>query len=100
MEAETEGKLAFLDLLIGKTGGQLTSSIFRKPTFSGLGTSFFSYCHINFKLNSIKTLLHRAYTLSSNYQYFHDEVIFLRKYFYNNGYSTQYNYSIKLLTSS
>ena len=80
MESENNSKLPFLDLLIEKHAGGLSLSVFRKPTFSGLGTSFFSFCFFNFKINSIKTLLHRAFSLSSSYLIFHEEVKFLRDY--------------------
>ena len=41
MDVENGGKLAFLDLTIEKCRSKLMFSVFRKPTFSGLGTSFF-----------------------------------------------------------
>ena len=87
IEHEEEGKLPFLDLILSRFEDKLLISIFRKPTFSGLGTSFFSYCSYKFKINSIKTLLHRAYQLTSNFNLFHEEIVFLRSYFINNGYT-------------
>ena len=48
-------------------------------------TSCFSFCFHNFKLNSIKTLVHRAYNISSNYFLFHLELDF-EAIFFNNGY--------------
>ena len=47
---------------------------------------FYSFCFHNFKLNSIKTLVHRAYNISSNYFLFHLELEFLKQYFFNNSY--------------
>ena len=88
MESESNSQIPFLDLNIRKENGKISVSLYRKPTFSGLGTSFFSFCHYNFKLNSIRTLLHRAYTLSSCYTNFHKEVVLLKTYFYNNGFTT------------
>ena len=39
------------------------------------------------KINSIKTLIHKAYYLSSNYQYFATEIDYLKNFFFtNNGY--------------
>ena len=89
MDGEKNSKLSFLDLTIEKHKGSLLFSIFRKPTFSGLGTSFFSYCNFNFKINAIRTLLHRAYALSSTFAYVHKEIMFLRKFFTDNGFSSQ-----------
>ena len=59
---------------------------FRKKTFTGLGLNFFSHCSLNFKLNSCKTLIFRAFSITSNWCKFHDEVESLKKYFTNNCY--------------
>ena len=48
--------------------------------------NFHSYSFSNFKLNNIKTLLHRAYSLCSSWDEFHEEVTFLSQYFKENGY--------------
>jgi hypothetical protein len=60
--------------------------VYRKTTFSGLGSSFFSFCSYQFKINGIKTLLSRAYNVCSNYQLLHNEFDFLRSFFTSNGY--------------
>ena len=52
-----------------------------KATFSGLCTSFFSFCDIKFKLNSIKTIIHRSLHLSSSCIIFHEEINHLRTIF-------------------
>ena len=70
MEKEHNNGLPFLDLLTQYRGSKLHSFIYRKPTFTGLALNFFSYWSMKHKINSIKTLIHRAYYLSSNYQYF------------------------------
>lgn len=86
MEKEENNSLSFLDVTVTRSGNNLISSIFRKPTFTGLGTSYFSYTPFLYKLNAIKTLLYRAYHLSSNYQLFHNELMFLKNFFISNGY--------------
>lgn len=90
MENECNGQLSFLDVLIRKFNGVLSSSIYRKATFSGLGTSFFSYCDFRYKINAVKTLLHRAYSISSTYQLLHKELVFLKDYFMCNGYHSSF----------
>ena len=42
-----------------------------------------------FKMNCIKTLLHRAYTISSNFNFLHDEICHLKMYFLNKKYPMQ-----------
>ena len=53
-------KLPLLDCSVCKVGNRFECSVFRKPTFSGLGMSFFSYCTFRFKLNCVWTLMSRA----------------------------------------
>ena len=84
IETESDNKLPFLDILINKS--DKTFSIYRKPTFSGLGTSFFSHCPRLFKLNAINTLVYRAYKICSNYTLFNNEIHFLSDFFHDNGY--------------
>ena len=84
MEKEVNSKLPFLDLIISRGDSGFCTGVYRKNTFTGLGMNFYSSCFFNFKLNSILTLLHRAYTHSSNWLSFHDEISFLTEYFNNN----------------
>jgi hypothetical protein len=94
MEPEADRQLAFLDVLVKKcdvgldnlTTQHFTTSVYRKPTNSGQGTSFFSFSPLTYKINAIKTLLHRSYKLSSNYISLSDEITCLKNYFCSNGY--------------
>ena len=84
IERENENKIPFLDVLIDKANKAY--SIYRKPTFTGLGTSFFSHCHSKFKINAMKTMIHRAYNICSNYLLLHNEFQFLHSFFFENGF--------------
>ena len=84
IEHEENNKLPFLDVLISRVNNGFSTSVFRKSTFTGLGSNFYSSCFYNFKLNSIFTLLHRCYSVSSNWINFHEEIQFLNQYFLNN----------------
>ena len=86
IEHEQNNQLPFLNILINRTNRGFNTNVFRKKTFTGQGTNFYSSCPLNFKLNSISTLIHRAYTLCSNWENFHNELLFLTKYFKNNSY--------------
>ena len=86
MECETNNKLAFLDALVCRNTTGFDVSVHRKSTFSGLGISFFSYCAHKFKVNSIKSLLSRAYGICSNWHNLHNEFQFLRSFFFDNGF--------------
>ena len=86
MESENDGKLPFLDVLISRTSSGFATSVYRKPTFSGLGLNFHSFCPRNFKLNACRTLIYRAYHLCSSWHSFHEEIKFLSLFFKNNCY--------------
>ena len=84
VEHETEGKIPFLDVMLTRQDNTISTSIYRKPTFTGLGMSYLSFIPIQFKINAIKTLLYRCYHLCSDWYSIHTEIDFLTKYFQNN----------------
>lgn len=83
-ESELNRQISFLDLTVQRHHSSLDLSIYRKPTFTGLGINFLSNCSLKFKINAIKTLLHRAFHLTSSWQLFHKEILFLQSFFSNN----------------
>ena len=85
-ERETNGHLPFLDCNITRYNNRFIKSVYRKETFTGLGLNYFSHCPNIFKINSIKTLLVRAWKITSNFTSLNKEFTFLKKYFCNNGY--------------
>ena len=85
-EIEVDNALPFLDINIKKKNNKFETSIYRKPTFTGLGSSFFSSDPYIYKINAIKTLIYRAFHISSSYINFNNEIEFLKTFFQNNGY--------------
>ena len=71
LEHEANRQLTFLDCNETRTDNHFTTYVSRKPTFIGLGASFFSFCSFRFELNSVVTLLNRAYDVSSKYHLMH-----------------------------
>lgn len=99
-EIEHNNKLPFLDTIVNRKSGKFETTVYRNPTFSGLGLSNYSYCSSLFKLNAIKTLLFRAYGICSNYVLLHSEFQFITKYFRNNGFCSNFiNKQIKMFLS-
>ena len=94
IEQELGGRIPFLDMMIAKKDGKLDFSVYRKPTFTGLGVNFLSECYTKYKINSIKTLVYRAYNLSSSFLNFHLEIEVLRNYFKENGFNANIFYRI------
>ena len=80
-EEEDHGRLPFLDCMVSRTCDRFTTSVYRKPTFSGLGLSFFSFSPIIYKINSIKTLIFRANNISSTFTSLNKEISKLVAYF-------------------
>ena len=86
MDMEANNHLSFLDISVSRENNEFVTGVFRKSMFTGLGLNFFSYCPFVFKLNSCKTLLHRAHNICSNWSKFHQEIVFLTSYFKRNCY--------------
>ena len=84
IDHESNNRLPFLDVLVDNSKQDLSFSVYRKKTFTGLSINFFSFCPLNFKINAFKTLLHRSYNICSNYHILHNEIENLQKLFTNN----------------
>ena len=82
-EVEMENRLAFLDVKITREETFCTS-LYRKPTFSGLYMNFKSFMPDSYKKGLIYTLLHRAFVLCCSWDKFHTEVCFLKEIFRKN----------------
>ena len=82
-EIEKNNSLAFLDVLVTREGTFCTS-LYRKPTFSGLYSNFESFMPDSYKKGLIFTLLHRAFVLCCSWNKFHMEVEFLKDIFRKN----------------
>ena len=85
-EVETNGTLPFLDVTVRRAGSSIQTSVYRKPTFTGLGLSFFSFIPFSIKKAVIQSFIYRAYRISSSYKLFDKELNFLKIFFKNNGY--------------
>ena len=85
-EMEADGKLAFLDVLVTRIEGVFSTSLYRKPTCSGLYSHYKSFMPDTYKKGLVYTLLHRAFVLCSSWAKFHEEVVFLKEIFMRNSY--------------
>lgn len=86
LEVENNNTLPFLDVLVTRKQNKFETSIYRKPTFSGLGLNYFSSCPKKFKLNACRTLIYRAFHICSSWISFHEEIQFLQRFFTDNCY--------------
>ena len=85
-EIEENNSISFLDIKINRDNNRFLTSVYRKPTFSGVFTNFDSYIPLSYKSGLISSLLYRAFKLCSNFEVFHQQIIFLRYKFKRNGY--------------
>ena len=85
-EIECEGKLPFLDNLIDRKEGKFITSVYRKPTFTGVYTHYQSFLPSVYKIGLLSTLLFRYFSICSSDALFHLEVIEFKKIFLKNGY--------------
>ena len=58
-ETENENSISFLDIKITRDNNKFMTSVYRKPTFSGVFTNFESFIPKSYKYNLLFTLLHR-----------------------------------------
>ena len=89
-EIEVDKKLPFLDMLIDRSSGMILTSIYRKPTFTGVYTHFHSFVHSMYKFGLMSTLLFRYFSICSNFQLFHLEIVKFKKIFLKNGYPSNF----------
>lgn len=85
-ELEEQRSLPFLGIKVFRTESAFDTSIYRKPTDTGLYTNFDSFSPNNYKIGLVKILLHRAYSLCSTYASFHTELLQIKSILQGNGY--------------
>ena len=63
VEQENVGSLSFLDVKICCKNGKFVTSVYRKPTFSGVFTNYESFIPTYQKRGLLHTLLHRSFSI-------------------------------------
>ena len=95
LEEEQDNKLSFLDVLLTRTtDGSIVTSIYRKPTFSGLYMKWDSFVPKSYKKGLVNCLVFRAWKLCSSYVLFHSEILFVKELLMSNGYPANFIDSI------
>ena len=78
IEKEHEHTLSFLDVLIDNKQEIIITKVFRKNTFTGLFTNFFSFTSFSYK-GLVLTLINRAFKINSTWAGFHEELVKLKE---------------------
>ena len=77
----------FLFLIdVSRSSRKLTTSVYQKPTFTGLFTNFHTFIPLNYKRCLVSCLLHCVFSLCSSYENFHIQLETIRKLFNLNGF--------------
>ena len=89
MEKEMDKKIPFLDVLIDNSQPQSPNTrVYRKKTFTGLLTNYFSFTPFSYKLGLIKTLVDRTYKMNNTWEGFNEDIkkllLILRKNLFPN----------------
>ena len=85
-EQEINDKLSFLDVEVYRQQGKFVTTVYSKPTFSGVYTHFDSFLPEVYKVGMIYTLAYRCFNICSDWTKFHEELDFLKHVFLKNGY--------------
>lgn len=93
-DKEINCSLPFLDVTISRENNVFSTKVFRKNTFTGLTTKYYSLVPFSYKLNLIKTLFNRAYNICSSYMSLAIELNLIKTLLSNNG------FPVKLIEST
>ena len=78
IEKENIVSLSFLDVKICHKNGKFVTSVYRKPTFSGVFTNYESFIRTYQKRGLLHTLLHRSFSICCDFKTFHFEIDHLK----------------------
>ena len=84
IETEQDNKTSFLDVTVLHEQGKFTTSVYRKPIFSGIcaifvvKTHFDSFLRNTYKSGMIYTLVNRCFQICSNWSMLHSQLTLLR----------------------
>ena len=87
-ELEENDSLAFLDVYVSRVvgSGRLITSVYRKPTFSGVYTNYDSFIPTAYKSGLVYILLYRSHRICTNWHQIDIEFNKIRSFMLKNGY--------------
>ena len=85
-ETESDSTLPFLDLITRNDDGHLSTSVYRKPTFTVLYLRWDIFVLKEYKICLVKCLIHMAWHMCSCLKGFYKEVDYVKSILVNNGY--------------
>ena len=79
-ENQVNKQISFLDVLITNDVDQFCTSVFRKEPGIGLFTNYLGFTPFSYKVGLVRTLLHRAFMISSSWFLFNEEIVKIKHY--------------------
>ena len=76
---EENGKLAILDIEVSREKGKFVTTVYRKPTFSGVYTHFESFLPTIYKFGMVYTIAYCCFKICSDWTKLHEELSFLKQ---------------------
>ena len=86
-EIDENDSLSFLDITISRENNKFVTSVYCKPTFSGVFKNFESFMPGMYIHGLIEILLRESFRLCFKYEIFHRKLKLLKSIFKNNSYS-------------
>ena len=83
---ESNNSLPFLDILISRSENGFKTSVYHKPTFSGVYSNFNSFIYDEYKIGLVFTMLFRTFLIVSDFSRFYTEVIHLKEILRKNAF--------------
>ena len=68
-ESEENGSISFLDVKISRQDGKFVTSVYRKPTLSGVYTHFDSFIQDKYKFGMVYAIIYRCFRIFSSPQH-------------------------------
>ena len=87
---ERNNELPFLDVLVHRRSKKLETSVYRKPTYTGLMTKWSSFVPKRYKISAVSSMIYRAIRISSSFEIMHKEFDFIRDITEQNGYPSNF----------
>ena len=78
--------MSFLDIATIREDKTFTTSVYRKPTFTGVYTHFDSFLLSTYKSGTVYTLAFRCFRICSSLTKLHNGLVCLKETFSKNGY--------------
>ena len=88
-EEESHNSLPFLDVHVRRNNNKYITSVYRKPTFSGVYTNYDSFIPASYKSSLLSTLLYRAFSICSSWDRIHTEFETIRSVMLRNGFPVE-----------